>query len=45
MGFALHGMYEVYNLGMRDIPYEKYIPSAKELHVMKKNAPLMYEIY
>jgi len=45
MEFALHEMYEVSGLMMGDIPYEEYIPSAKKLHLMKKDAPLVYELY
>ena len=45
MGFSLHEMYEVSELAMGDIPYEEYIPSANELHLMKKNATLVHEIY
>ena len=45
MGFTLHEMYEVFGLLMGDLPYEKYIPDKKELHLMKKDAPLVYEIY
>ena len=29
----------------RDLPYEEYIPCTEELHLLKKNAPQVYEIY
>ena len=45
MGFVLHEMYEVSELVMEDIPYEEYVPSAEELHVMEKSAPLVYATY
>ena len=45
MGFALLEMYEVSGLVMGDIPYEEYISSAEELHVMEKSAPLVYAMY
>ena len=45
MGFALHEMYEVSGLAIGDILYEKYVPSAEELHLMEKSAPLVYATY
>jgi len=45
MRFALHEMYEVSGLAMGDIPYEEYIPGTGELHLIKKDAPLVYENY
>ena len=30
---------------MGDLPYEEYIPNIEKLHLMKKNAPLVYETY
>jgi len=39
MGFSLYEMYEVSGLAMGDIPYEEYVPSAEELHMMEKSAP------
>ena len=45
MGFTLHEMFEVSKLSMRDLPYEKYILSTKELHLLKRDAPQMYENY
>jgi len=35
MGLALHEMYEVSGLVMGDIPYEEYVSSAEELHLME----------
>jgi len=43
--FALHEMYEVYGLAMGDIPYEKYVPLAEELHLMEESALLVYTTY
>jgi len=45
MGFALHEMYEVSGLVMEDIPYEEYVPSAEELHLMEDSAPFVYATY
>jgi len=45
MGLALHEMYEVSGLVIRDFPYEEYVPSTKELHLLKKSDPLVYETY
>jgi len=45
MGFALHEMYEVSGLAMRDIPYEEYVPSAEKLHLMEESVPLVYATY
>jgi len=45
MRFALHEMYEVLGVVMGDIPYEEYVPSAEELHMMKESAPLVYATY
>jgi len=30
---------------MKDIPYEEYVPSSEELHVIEKSAPLVYATY
>ena len=38
-------MYEVSELVMGDIPYEEYVPSAKELHLIEDSAPLVYATY
>ena len=45
MEFALYEMYEVFGLAMGDIPYEEYVPSVEELHLMEENAPLVYVTY
>ena len=45
MGFALHEMHEVSGLVMGDTSYEKYVPSTDELYLLKKDDPLVYEIY
>ena len=38
-------MFEVSGLSMGDLPYEEYIPSTEELHLLKRDAPRVYEIY
>jgi len=43
LGFALHEIFEVSGLPMRELPYEEYIPSTEELHLLKKEAPEVYE--
>jgi len=43
--FALHEMFEVSGLSMGDLPYEKYIPSTEELHLLKRDASQVYETY
>ena len=45
MGFALYEMYEVSGLAMGDTPYEEYVPSAEELHLMEESSPLVYATY
>ena len=45
MGFALHELYEVSGLVMGDAPYEEYVPTSKELHLLKKENPQVYETY
>jgi len=45
MGLALHEMYEVSVLVIRDAPYEEYVPSTEELYLLKKSDPLVYETY
>ena len=39
MGFALHVMFGVSGLSMGDLPYEEYIVSTEELHLLKRDAP------
>jgi len=43
MGLAFHQMYEVSWLVIGDAPYEEYVPSSEELHLLKKRDPLVYE--
>ena len=43
--FVLHKMYEISGLAMGDIPYEEYVPSTEELHMMDESAPLIYATY
>jgi len=45
MGLSLHEMYEVLGLMIGDAPYEEYVPSTEELHLLKKSDPLVYETY
>ena len=45
IGFALHELYEVSGLVVGDVPYEEYVPTTEELHLLKKDAPQIYEIY
>jgi len=45
MRLSLHEMYEVSGLVIRDAPYEEYVPSTEELHLLKKSDHLVYETY
>ena len=36
IGLALHEMYEVSGLMIGDAPYEEYVPSTEEQHLLKK---------
>jgi len=45
MGFALYKMFEVSGLTMGELPYEEYIPGTEELHLLKEDAPQVYETY
>ena len=45
MGFALHQMYVVLGLVMGDLLCVEYIPTTEGLHLIKKDAPLLYETY
>jgi len=38
-------MYEVSGRMIGDDPYEEYVPSIEELHLLKKSDPLVYETY
>ena len=38
-------MYEVSGMVIGDAPYEEYVPSTKELHLLKKSDPLVDETY
>ena len=37
MGLALHELYEVLGLVIGDAPYEEYVPTIEELHLLKKD--------
>ena len=45
MGLALHELYEVSGLVMRDAPYEEYVPTSDELHLLRKEDPQLCETY
>jgi len=45
MGFALHELYKVLGLVIRDAPYEEYVPITEELHLLKKDDFQVYETY
>jgi len=45
MGFAQYEMFKVSGLSIGDLPYEEYIPSTEELHLLKWDAPQVYETY
>ena len=45
MGLALHELYEVSGLVMGDAPYEEYVPTSEELHLLIKEDPQVYETY
>ena len=42
---SLHEMYEVSGLMIGDTPYEEYVLSTEELHLLMKSDTLVYEIY
>jgi len=42
---SLHEMYEVFGHLMGELPYEEYVTGTEELHLLKKDAPLVYETY
>ena len=43
IGLALFELYEVLGLVIRDAPYEEYVPTAEDLHLLKKKDPYVYE--
>ena len=45
MGFALHELYEVSGLVMGDAPYEEFVPTSEEFHLLRKEDPQVYETY
>jgi len=45
MGLALHELYEVFGLVIRDAPYEEYVMTTEELYLMKKEDSQVYETY
>jgi len=45
MGLALHELYEISGLIIRNALYEEYIPTTKDLHLLKKDEPQVYETY
>ena len=45
VGLALHEMWEISNLLLGSMPYEKYFPYTMELEQMEKDNPDMFETY
>jgi len=45
MGLALHELYEVSGLVIGDPPYEEYVPTTEELHLLRKEDPQVHETY
>jgi len=45
MRFALNEIFKVSGLSMGDLLYEEYIPITEELHLLKRDAPQVYETY
>ena len=45
IGFTLHEIFEVSGLSMGDLSYKEYIPSTKELYLLKRKTPQVYETY
>ena len=45
MGLALHQLYKVSGLVIGDAPYEEYIMTTEELHLLKKDDPQVYKTY
>ena len=45
MRLALHELYEVLGQVMGHAPYEEYISTSEELHLLRKNDPQVYETY
>jgi len=45
MELTLHELYEVSGLVMGDTPYEEYISTSEELHLLRKEDPQVYETY
>jgi len=39
IGLALHELYKVSGLVMGDAPYEEYVPTSEELHLLRKEDP------
>lgn len=45
LGLALYEMYDISGLSIREILYEKYVPTGKELHLLKTQYPSIYDTY
>ena len=45
MRLTLHELYDVLGLLIGDAPYEEYVPTTEELHLLKKDDPQVYENY
>lgn len=45
LGLALYEIYEVSGLSIGEIPYEEYVFIREELHLLRAQYPLIYDIY
>jgi len=45
IGLALHELYEVPGLVIGDAPYEEYVPTTEELHLLKREDPQVCKTY
>jgi len=43
MGLALHELYELSGLVIGDAPYEEYVLTSEEFHLLRKEDPQVYE--
>lgn len=45
LGLTLHKMFEVLALSMGEVPYKEYIPTSKDLNMLKAKDVCIYKIY
>lgn len=45
MDLTLHELYEISGLPMGKIPYEEYVPTGEDLHLLRAQDPLAYDTY